>query len=289
MTKYKSNCGHHGPVDQVPPNAGIGRYIQRWYQQSRGQDRAVHWPDTFDLNVPAQGDGYDFTVTVHFTWCVTGKTDAESLVVRAMDQRTTLLEQVALKIRTVSRLYPPYEAAEAEARVHQAIGEVFARTRLTFASPAGVDGDARAIDHRTILRLDKPVREAQRTAWSLRQEAVNEHGLARLLADQLTERRRMWRDFIRDGEGDWRTPYAVALAKDPARAAEIVEKMAADRRAYVRELADLVVDQSKQYATQDVFETMTQNETVLWQLMKLLNVPNLPSVEPSPFDDDFPD
>jgi hypothetical protein len=286
VTKFKSDCMHHGPVDQIPTNPGIGRYIQRWFQQSRGKDRAVHWPDTFNLNVPAQGDGYDFAVIVHFTWCVTGTADAESLVNRALDQRTTLLERVALRIRTVSRQHPPYEAADAEARIHRAVGEVFARSQLAFASPSGVDGDARAIDHRTVLRLDEPVREGQRTAWSRRQEAVNEHGLARLVADQLGERRRMWQDFLRDSGDDWRTPYAVSLAGDPTKAAEVVEQMFNDRMAHVRQLADQLVDQSKRYATQDVFEIMTQNETVLRQLMEVLSVPNLPPVAPSPFDDD---
>jgi hypothetical protein len=284
MTQFKADCGHHGPVEEVRPGGGLGSRIRRWLQ-SGNKDRAVHWPDSFELNMPAQGDGYDFLVIVYFTWCITGKADGESLVERARDHRTTMLERVSLRTRAISRRYPPYEAADAESHIHQAIGDVFARTRLTFASAAGVDGDARAIDHRTVLRLDEPVREAQRAAWSRRQSAVNDHGLAGLLSAQLSERRRLWRDFLHEGENDWRTPYALSLATDPEDVAEVVRDMFADRRARVEEMTENLAEQSEEYETKDAFEIMTKNETVLRRMMAMLGVPELPAIDPSPFDD----
>jgi hypothetical protein len=224
-------------------------------------------------------------VAVHFTWCVTGKVDGEALVRRALDHRTSLLERVALRVRELSRRYAPYEAAEAESHIHRALGDTFARTRLTFASAAGVDGDARAIEHRIVLRLDEPVRDAQLEAWSRRQAAVNDHGLATMLAGQLGERRRLWGDFLRAGERDWRTPYALSLAQDPERVAEIVRAMFDDRGARVKQMADELVSQSEEYAAKDAFEIMTKNETVLRRMMAMLGVPDLPAIDPSPYDE----
>ncbi|HEX6469315.1 MAG TPA: hypothetical protein VF069_09485 [Streptosporangiaceae bacterium] len=286
MTQFKADCAHHGPLDDVRPGRGLCGQIRRWIQQSGNKDRAVHWPDSFELNVPARGDGYEFLIVLHFTWCVTGKADGESLVERAQGQRTTMLERVALRVREISRRYAPYEAAEAEAHIHRVIGDIFTRTHLTFASPAGVDGDARGIEHRTVLRLDGPVRDAQRAAWSRRQTAVNDHDLARLLAGQLSERRRMWREFLREGEDDWRTPYALSLAVDPKEVSEVVREMFADRRNRVEEMAEQLVEQSEGYETKDAFEIMTKNETVLRRMMAMLGIPELPAIDPSPYDDD---
>ncbi|KAB2339646.1 hypothetical protein [Actinomadura rudentiformis] len=284
MSTLKTACTHHGPVQKVQLHPAAGTRLWRWLRRTGDESRAVHWPDTFDFKVPAMGDGYEFSISVPFTWCVTGRAYPEVLVGRALDNRTALLERLVARVRGVSRLFPPFEAGDAEARVHLAIGEVFNGTRLAFVSAAGADGDARPIEHRTVLRLDKPVRKAQREAWSRRQEETNRHELARLLALQFGERRELWHEFLQSGRNDWLTPYAVALADNPESVDEIVRKMTQDRRTQAKELADHVVSTARAYDKMDAFDLMLHNDRVLRHLMELMGVPGLPPPNPSPFE-----
>jgi len=284
MSTLETDCKHHDSLSKAQLRPGIGTRLLRMLRHPDGRLRAVHWPDTFDLITPAMGDGYDFDVAVHFTWCVTGSAYAEILVQRAKEHRTTLLERLLAQIRGISRGFAPYEAAEAEERIDRAVTELFNATRLTFLSPIGPDGDARPIEHRTVLTLDKPVRKAQREAWSQRQDAMNKHDLERMQTMQLNERRRMWQAFLERGQSEWLTPYAVALAEDPRTVAEVIERMATDRRAQAEELADHVVGQVQSYQDRDAFDLMLQNDRVLRHLMELMGIPGLPPAAPSPFD-----
>jgi hypothetical protein len=253
--------------------------------RTAGQFRAVHWPDSFEFRVPAKGDGYDFSIIVNFTWCVTGHAYGEALISRAREHRTVLRDRTATRLRGGSRDFAPYEAGSAERKFHQILGELFTATRLTYHSGTGVDGDARPIEHHTLLRLDKPVRQAQRKAWSSRQEAFNRHEEARLLATQFGEQRLLWQEFLKNGQGDWLTPYAVALAQNPDAAAEVVKKMTGDRHEEARKLAEHVEEQVRQYNTRDAFDLMVQNDLVLRRLLELIGVPGLPPPAPSPFEE----
>ncbi|MFG2000900.1 hypothetical protein ACGFNU_17315 [Spirillospora sp. NPDC048911] len=285
MSTLETACGHHGPVQKVQLYPTAGTRLWRLLRRTGNESRAAHWPDTFGFEVPAMGDGYEFSVSVHFTWCVTGPAYPEVLVWRALDNHTALLERLVARVRGVSRLFPPYEAGEAEARIHQTVGEVFNGTQLVFVSAAGPDGDARPIEHRTMLRLDKPVRKAQRDAWSRRQDETNRHELARLLALQFGERRELWHEFLESGRSDWLTPYAVALADDPESVDKIVREMTKDRRTQAKELADHVVSTARAYDKMDAFDLMLHNDRVLRHLMELMGVPGLPPANPSPFDE----
>jgi hypothetical protein len=285
MSTLETDCKHHGSLTKAQLRPGFGTRLLRMMKHPDGQLRAVHWPDTFDFITPAMGDGYSFDITVHFTWCVTGDAYAEALVQRAKEHRITLLERLIAQLRGISRRFPPYEAADAEERIDQAVKDLFNATRLTFLSPTGPDGDARPIAHRTVLALDKQVKKAQKEAWSQRQEAMNKHDLERLNSMQLNERRRMWQEFLERGRSEWLTPYAVALAEDPGSVAEVIERMAMDRRAQAKELADHVVGQVRSYQDRDAFDLMLQNDRVLRHLMELMGIPGLPPVAPSPFDE----
>ncbi|MFI0445901.1 hypothetical protein [Actinomadura sp. 6N118] len=290
MSTLKTTCTHHGPIAQrVQMHPTPAARVWRWFRRTGDERRPVHWPDSFEFKVPAKGDGYEFVLSVHFTWCVTGHAFGEVLVSRAQDNRTALLERVVARVRDVSRLVPPYDAGAAETRIHQTIATLFNTTQLVFVAGteagAPTDGDARPIDPRTVLRLDKPVRKAQQEAWTQRQRAVNTHDLSQLLAGQFSERRELWQRFLESGQGDWLTPYAVALATDPNSVAQIVERMTEDRREHAKELADHVVDQVQAYEDRDAFDLMMQNDRVLRHLMELMGVPGLPPPNPSPFDE----
>ncbi|GLZ02893.1 hypothetical protein Acsp03_03600 [Actinomadura sp. NBRC 104412] len=283
MTNLRTGCKYHSePVERLQLYPGIGTRLVRLLSRSRDRFRAVHWPDSFEFRVPAKGDGYDFFVVVNFTWCVTGHAYGEKLISRASEHREILRDRAAARLRGVSRDFPPYEAGAAEKTFHGTLGELFAGTCLTYASGTVDDGAARPIEHYTLLRLDKPVRKAQREAWSSRQEAHNRHEEARMLAAQLGEQRLLWREFLSNGQADWLTPYAMALAENPEDAAKITEKMTGDRYDKARELATHIEKQVREYNARDAFDLMVQNDLVLRHLLRLIGVPGLPEA-PSPF------
>jgi hypothetical protein len=285
MSTLRTACSHHGPVERVPRYVTFGMRLQRRLQRSSDAFRAIHQRETYNLLVPAKGDGYTFRATVHFTWCVTGRAYPESLAARIHQHGSVQRDRLITQVRQISRTFAAYEVGEAEQRIHETIGEIFTATRLEFLSDGQPDGEASPIEHQTILHMEKPVQNEQREAWTERQKAVNKDELARLLVTQFSGRRLLWQQFLRSGEREWLTPYAVALAENPNEVAGVVERMSRDRRAELQELADQIVDQVHQYEARDAFDLMMQNDRVLRHLLKLIGVPDPPPLAPSPFDE----
>lgn len=216
---------------------------------------------------------------------MTGRQPVESLVERAESRNSTLRDRLLVALRPVGRAYPPYEAARAEQGIARAVDELFFAAEYDYETPEGPDGRVKAIDARTTVKLDDTVRDAQREAWDRRQQADNDHAYASLLVPQLTQLRQMWHGFLESGQGQWVTPYAVALAGKPEDAAKVVERMFNDRHQQARELAGEVARQTEDYGGMNAFELMTRHDTVLRRLMSLMNVPQSPGLPPGPFDD----
>lgn len=284
MTYIKTDCAH-GPVRRIRMNQGLLTGIWRCFRRPGRKLRAVHWSDSISILAPAAGDAYLFSVTVRFTWCITGRDFEDRLVERARDYGTILGDRAAAKAREASRKCMPFDAAKAEREIGRAVMPAFNCPLVTFAS--GPDssatssaGELRAIEPWTTVRLDKPVLSSQQEAWTKRQAVVNEHSLASLLADQLSQRREIWHEFLRAAEKEWHSPYAVALSQDPAAAGDVVRKMFDDRLEQVKEMTQELVSQVEEYGTRDAFELMTQNETVLSRMMALLKIPD-PSDPPT--------
>jgi len=288
MTYLQTPCTHHGPVR----TARLCRpWIVRVYRRIFGPGRrmrAVHWSDCAVLRVPAMGDGYYLTVKVRLTWCITGTAFEEQLVERIGDQRDALLERVSVRLRNVSRRYPPYDAATAERELHRVVAGTCSGIRFTFSGRVKngavpvADGELRVIGPHTIIQLDKPVIAAQQKAWDLRQLASNEHERSRELIGQLTERRRLWHEFLKEIEREWHSPYAAALSQSPDTVGSVVREMFDDRLDQVKEMTRELVEQVEQYGdTKDAFELMTENDTVLRRMMALLQIPD-PSDPPTP-------
>lgn len=285
MSYVRTDCAFHGPVRQVRLPEGPVTKICRVFLRPGRRLRAVHWPDSFSILAPAAGDAYMFNVTMRFTWCITGHEFEERMVDRTRDYRKILEDRVAAKAREASRKCVPFDAASAEREIGRGVMGLFNTPVVTFVngpdahSTAG-DGQLRAIDPWTAVRLDKPVLGHQQEAWDRRQSATNEHSLASLVAGQLAQRREIWHGFLRTAEKEWHSPYAVALSQDPELAADVVRKMFDDRLEQVKEMTRELVSQAEEYGTRDAFELMTQNDTVLWRMMKLLNIPD-PSDPPT--------
>ncbi|MGK5557814.1 hypothetical protein ACSNOI_40045 [Actinomadura kijaniata] len=284
-TRSQPPCGHtHFTKYPLPPEGAWARLGRRW-RERLPVERVVHRDHMLEFVTPAQGDGYEFTVKVQFTWCATGKERTERLAERAWNQAPALRDRLITRLRPVSRRFAPYEAADAETRIIAAVEELFAQTYFDHTTAEGFNGRTRAIEPMTFIRLDDTVREAQRRAWDERQTADNAHALAERLVPQLTRRRDLWHEFLRSGQGSWITPYAVALTVSPERAAEVVRKMFEERREQAGELAEEIADQAQEYSSMNAFELMMRNDTVLQRLMDLMGIDRPPELTARPFDD----
>ena len=101
---------------------------------------------------------------------------------------------------------------------------------------------------------------------------VHGHHLAKLLRQQLGQRRGWWEDFINEGLGDWLTPYAVKLAEDPDDVSGVLTQLRDGQRERIEELAGTVEEQARGYRESDDFETMLTNETVLRHLVQTIGL-----------------
>jgi len=283
MTYLKTACDH-GALEKTSPDRRLSARLRRLLFDGQERERAVHWPDGFSFSTPAEGDGYDFSVNIQFTWCSTGVAGAQELITRAREAHPELRDRLVGAIRNASRAFPPYEAAKAEETISGLVTDEFSRTRFDYVTADGPDGRVRPIQARTTVRPDETVRKAQQAAWDLRLAAENDHALAERLVPLLTRRRQLWQMFLESGQGRWTTPYAAALAETPQRVGETVKAMFDDRRRQAEELSEQINEQTAEYGELNAYELMIRNDTVLRRLMDLMGIDRPAEPETGPFD-----
>ncbi|MFG2089813.1 hypothetical protein [Spirillospora sp. NPDC048824] len=282
MTYLKTACDH-GALDKTPPDQRLSARLRRFLLDGRDRERAIHRPDGFSFSTPAEGDGYDFSVNVQFTWCSTGVASAEELVTRAKEGYPALRDKLLDGIRLASRKFPPYEAWKAETEIARLVTNVFTKTRFEYVTADGPDGRVRPIEARTTVKPDETVRKAQQAAWNLRLAAENDHALAERLVPLLTRRRELWQAFLESGQGRWTTPYAANLAEKPQHVGETVQAMFSDRRKQAKELSEQINEQTEDYGELNAYELMIRNDTVLRRLMDLMGIDHAPEPATGPF------
>lgn len=229
---------------------------------------AVHPYDVFRLRAPAKGDAFEFGVTVHLRWCVEGGPSAKRLKEHLPRFRLDVEERLLDAVRPVCRAHTPAEPQLAEEALIYAVRSGLLDAWYTFPN-----GHAQPRPGRVLVAPAKEVRDIARTAWQRRQEMVHGHELAALLHGQLGQRREWWERFIREGLGDWLTPYAVRLAEQNDDVSGVLTDIRNDQRKRFDELAETVEEQARGYRETDDYETMLTNETVLRHLVRTIGLP----------------
>lgn len=267
-------CGcAHDPAGEARSRRVTG-HIKHVLRGDANQ-RTAHPADVFLLRTPAKGDAYEFVVTVHITWCIEGTESVKRLKARTPELNANLEDRLLHVIRPISRKHPPYEPQKAEEELAPRINAELAAATYRFDR-----GSAQARHGRVLVNPAKEVRETQRTAWKRHQELANAHELARLLREQLGERRGWWDQFLSEGLDRWLTPYAVELAENPEIASDVVKRIRDDQRERVTELADTFEGQVRRYKRSDDFDTMLSSETILRHLIKAVGLPVPPPGHP---------
>lgn len=241
--------------------------------------RIVHQPDVFAFRTPAAGDAFEFTVNVYFMWCLEGADSVKRLVAYSERLRTEVEEDLLRRLRPMSRQFAPYEPDKAEAEIGTALTALLASTTFSFQGRT-----VRTIPGRILVQPADEVRQIQQEAWKRRQAMDNTNDLAKLLKDQLAERRELWARFLSEGIDKSLTRYAVSLAEDPERAAEVVKEMEDDQLERLKETTNTFIEQTKKYEQEDLFDTMISYETVLRGLAEAAGIelpaPKRPFGEP---------
>ncbi|MGH3244541.1 MAG: hypothetical protein ACRDNL_29515 [Spirillospora sp.] len=234
--------------------------------------------ETFTLNTPAQGDAFDFAVSVLVKWEVRGtapgeplrQADPEELERFITSSRLGMREVIEEKVRPVARRFPPYRAAEAETEMARELQACFH------------DGDLQA---RVRVRVDvtDPVREELRKVWIARLH-VDAKGDMRKDDVRLTsELQDLWHAVLRKGltefgevdiaRSSWIAPYALALTEDPKNAASYLQLMLEKRVGNAEVLLDHLSKIVLSGDHVDALEIAFQSDSALRAVLRELGVP----------------
>jgi hypothetical protein len=236
----------------------------------------VHEPsDTFTIETPALGDGFNFLVRVRCSWCVQAtatkreKKQKTAQVREFMEtNRDITRERIEERIRPIARTFEPYRAAEAEELINQKVVDCLN------------DGDVR-VTVRTWVDVCDPVREDLQKVWRQRLVADANGDMQKAYVDLLTALQKAWQGLLVTGletmgavpeSAAWLAPYALALAEDPKNAAGYL-KRALDERVdhtenLLRNLGAMVVDDRI-----EAIEFAFQSDSALRRLLTYLGVP----------------
>lgn len=239
---------------------------------------SVHEPqDTFTLETPAQGDGFNFHVQVRCSWCVQAIAPEEEKERRTAEIRTfiaenrpTILERIEDTIRPLAREFPPYRAAEAEVKINKGLVGCLS------------DGDVKVT---VVARVNvcEPVREDLQTVWRERLVLDCNGDFRKAQVDLLDELQEKWRKLLIEGlegigevqtaKAAWIAPYALALAQDPQQSAAehlqtLVEHRVSHAEKLLANLSRLVVDERI-----EELEFAFQSDSALRAVLTYLGVP----------------
>jgi hypothetical protein len=288
------------PPEQPRPKASMfsARWWQEWWKRFTGfllgsrEDREdmpaveplempegldIHEPsDSFTLETPAMGDGFNFVVRVRCSWCVqataTKKEKAREIAkVREFikESQEVTRERIEERIRPIARTFPPYRAAEAEELINKEIVDCLNDGKVRVTVRARVD-------------VCEPVRQDLQKVWQRRLADDAEADANKAYAEALTVLQKAWTELLVKGLASmgavpenstaWLAPYALALSQDPKHAADFLRRALNERvnhtELLLRDLGLMVVDEQM-----EAIEFAFQSDSALRALLTLLGVP----------------
>jgi hypothetical protein len=235
-----------------------------------------------ELQSPAKGDGFDFTVRVHVTWRSPDSITLYELQERVRRYEVTVWEDIEGEVRGVARRFPPNQPAEAE----QALAENL-RCLACDWRPDG--GRADRVYWRARVGVDpaEPVKQLQQEFWAQRLKHVAVEDLSRAKQAGSDEFARERVKQLRDLVGRWRlflgdlnvdnpdeepapslAPHLARLAARPGEAAETVDALARDwnqRSTYLLRVVEQAIVNNQNVNT---YEFLTSYESALKLLLE---------------------
>ncbi|MEV0565881.1 hypothetical protein [Dactylosporangium sp. NPDC050588] len=259
-----------------PPNTSTGvPQIDLPATQTVNRVRSV----TF--TTPAKGDSYDFSITVDLCFCATGVVAPARLDAKLDARLPDLTAELMTSARPIARDFPPFRPGAAEPPVSRAIQQAVE------AALAGVpDEDGVYLSCSARVRVDMPaeVRELQRLALAEQVKFESRYEQSEQSAHRLGELREVWSKFINDGLPQWVTPYAMAMAQQPAQVAPLLFKLRDDRKDEAAKLVDAVAAVAAGADRMDLLEFALATDSALSKTYEILGIASPPAGSNSNFD-----
>ncbi|MFI5915684.1 hypothetical protein [Dactylosporangium sp. NPDC051541] len=245
--------------------------------------RTVNRVRTVTFTTPAKGDSYEFTVNVDLCFCATGAAAAERLDAKLDGRLPDLIAEVKAAARPIAREFPPFRPGVAEPRVARAIQQA---TEAALAGVPDEDGVYLTCSARSRVDMPEEVRQLQRLALAEQVKFESRYEQSEQSAQRLGELREVWSKFIRDGLPSWVTPYALAMAQQPAQVAPLLFKLRDDRKAEAAKLVDAVAAVAAGHERMDLLEFALATDSALSKTYELLGIAAPPDGSDSLFDGD---
>ena len=247
--------------------------------------RTVKRATTIQFTTPALGDSYDFAVETECCWCASGDMTEDDLQVK-IDNFVPVFERIIRRaVRAEARKHVPYRPDEAESAINAAVK---ATVEAELAATPDLDGAVLNLEAVSQVSIAEPVRALQQDLLGQRMRYAASLDISEMIASRLGELRTCWREFIRDGQEDWFTPYAVQMAEKPEHAAAILFAMSAQRRKDAETLVDRVAAITHGYEAMDLLEFAAASDTALRRTYEIFGIP-MPEAGPESFDDAPPE
>ncbi|MEV0594859.1 hypothetical protein [Nonomuraea cavernae] len=232
----------------------------------RGADDNV----PLSFTTPAHGDSYDFDVTVRLSWTSAGKRQAASPRAVEWDYVTN---QVRGCVRTKARAFSPFQPGEAEVAVNKALDRLFIdlprqQVLLTWSGKAEISSvaDIRNLQQKRVKEL-----------YQIDSDLV----AARLRAEQTHELRLAWEAFLTEATTSWYARYAVQLAENPKKVAEVLATMLEDRENTAARFLNKLDAMVTAHERSNVFDMVIGSDSALRQVMQVLGL-SVPPRDPDP-------
>jgi hypothetical protein len=225
------------------------------------------------FTTPAEGDAYDFRVTVAGTWMARGQFSVKTFDRFITENWAEMAEVIHTTVREHARRFPPHKPAAAEASINDALRERIASTLGKQSQNAGAD---LSLSARALVGMSEPVQKIQGEVWAqlLRRDAGFD------LAKQLGQLRTLWSEVLQVTLGDWTERYALQLAEEPSQTTEVVTDMLTQRRQEAERLLDDLNRTISKHQSIDMLDFVLQTDSALRAIMKTLGMP-LPDPPPS--------
>jgi hypothetical protein len=241
--------------------------------------RTVKRMTTFQFVTPGLGDSYDFAVETECCWCASGDLTEDALQAK-IDQYAPVFERVIRRgPRAEARKHLPHRPDVAESALNDAVKTA---VENELAATPDLDGVVLNLDVTSQVSIAEPVRVMQQGLLGDRVRAAALLDLSEMYATRLGELRDCWRQFIRDGEADWFTPYAVELAQHPENAAKVLFSMDRQRRADAETFVDRLGTIASHHSDMDLLEFAMATDTALRRTCSVLGI-QVPDPSPEPF------
>jgi hypothetical protein len=227
-----------------------------------------------ELQIPAAGDAYDFTVTVYCVWADESRSP-RAFERRCIDCEEQLGEMISVAARSILRCFAPDETVKAEDALNRRLEEV---------ARAGMRAPWPRWSARAEVTAPEAVRDVLRRAWISRSDEAARYEYAREVIDKYSETISRWRRFLADlGIGKladeapepFIAPHLVRLAAEPGKAADIIRDLAERREKKDKELLDKVFEAVRGIENVDVnlLEFEVAQGAALSRLMEWAGLP----------------